>query len=200
MPSYTMLYWCHYFTGSIFGLSPITSYIESGAGVEAGAKTGLTAVVCGFYFFIAIFFAPILASIPPWAIGGALIIVGALMARSLTKLNFNRVSHAVSGFLTVIVMPLTYSIAYGLIAGIGTYVVMEGVFWILSFVGLERPVDEEEASKLVIGKSFRQLTEPKDKTEAVEPKPEDPVEEALTPDNIDESDNVDEVLDEEAGK
>lgn len=186
--------------GSIFGLSPITSYIESGAGVEAGAKTGLTAVVCGFYFFIAIFFAPILASIPPWAIGGALIIVGALMARSLTKLNFNRVSHAVSGFLTVIVMPLTYSIAYGLIAGIGTYVVMEGVFWILSFVGLERPVDEEEASKLVIGKSFRQLTEPKDKTEAVEPKPEDPVEEALTPDNIDESDNVDEVLDEEAGK
>ena len=122
------------------------------------------------------------------------------MARSLTKLNFNRVSHAVSGFLTVIVMPLTYSIAYGLIAGIGTYIVMEGVFWILSFVGLERPVDEEEASKLVIGKSFRQLTEPKDKTEVVEPKPEGPVEEALTSDNIDESDNFNEAVDVEAGK
>ena len=123
------------------------------------------------------------------------------MARSLTKLNFNRVSHAVSGFLTVIVMPLTYSIAYGLIAGIGTYMVMEGVFWILSFVGLERPVDEKEASKLVIGKSFRQLTEPKDKTEeAVEPKPEGPVEEAHTSDNIDESGDFNEVVDVEAGK
>lgn len=160
--------------GSIFGLSPITSYIESGAGVEAGAKTGLTAVICGFYFFIAIFFAPILASIPPWAIGGALIIVGALMARSLTKLNFNRISHAVSGFLTVIVMPLTYSIAYGLIAGIETYFVMEGMFWILSFVGLEVPVDEEEASKLIIG----ELTEAKPKAESIEPSDNDDVEES----------------------
>lgn len=144
--------------GSIFGLSPITSYIESGAGVEAGSKTGLTAVICGFYFFIAIFFAPILSSIPPWAIGGALILVGALMARSLTKLNFNRVSHAVSGFLTVMVMPLTYSIAYGLIAGIGTYLVMEGTFRILSFANLDIPVDEEKADKHVLGKSLRNLT------------------------------------------
>ena len=142
--------------------------------MEAGAKTGLTAVICGFYFFIAIFFAPILASIPPWAIGGALIIVGALMARSLTKLNFNRISHAVSGFLTVIVMPLTYSIAYGLIAGIGSYFVMEGMFWILSFVGLEVPVDEEEASKLIIG----ELTEAKPKAESIEPSDNDDVEES----------------------
>lgn len=164
--------------GSIFGLSPITSYIESGAGVEAGAKTGLTAVICGFYFFIAIFFAPILASIPPWAIGGALIIVGALMARSLTKLNFNRISHAVSGFLTVIVMPLTYSIAYGLIAGIGTYFVMEGMFWILSFVGIEIPSDEEEAFKPIIGKSFTKLTETKPKAESIEPSDDDDVEES----------------------
>mmetsp|Transcript_20641 Transcript_20641/g.31120 ORF Transcript_20641/g.31120 Transcript_20641/m.31120 type:complete len:428 (-) Transcript_20641:139-1422(-) len=190
--------------GSIFGLSPITSYIESGAGVEAGAKTGLTAVICGFYFFIAIFFAPILASIPPWAIGGALIIVGALMARSLTKLNFNRISHAVSGFLTVIVMPLTYSIAYGLIAGIGTYFVMEGMFWILSFVGLEVPVDEEEASKLIIGKSFRKLTEAKPKDESIEPSDNDDVEESSAKVETEEatpaSDKPEEVDEEEAGK
>mmetsp|Transcript_6822 Transcript_6822/g.12809 ORF Transcript_6822/g.12809 Transcript_6822/m.12809 type:complete len:323 (+) Transcript_6822:423-1391(+) len=144
--------------GSLFGLSPITSYIESGAGTEAGSKTGLTAVICGFYFFISIFFAPILASIPPWAIGGALILVGALMARSLTKLNFNKVSHAVSGFLTVMVMPLTYSIAYGLIAGIVTYVVMEGSFLALSYVGLEIP-GEEEADAHVTGKSLNDVTE-----------------------------------------
>jgi len=150
--------------GSIFGLSPITSYIESGAGVEAGAKTGLTACICGFYFFIAIFFAPILASIPPWAIGGALIIVGSLMARSLTKLNFNRVSHAVCGFLTVIVMPLTYSIAYGLIAGICTYIIMEGSFFLLSFVGLPIPIDDEEADMKKLGQSFRVITEGKGNT------------------------------------
>mmetsp|Transcript_4199 Transcript_4199/g.10695 ORF Transcript_4199/g.10695 Transcript_4199/m.10695 type:complete len:320 (-) Transcript_4199:88-1047(-) len=180
--------------GSIFGLSPITSYIESGAGVEAGAKTGLTAVICGFYFFIAVFFAPILASIPPWAIGGALIIVGALMARSLTKLNFNRISHAVSGFLTVIVMPLTYSIAYGLIAGIGTYFVMEGIFWILSFV--EVPVDEEEAFQPIIGKSLRKLTETKPKDESIEPIDNDDEDESLakaeTPEETPASDEVDE--------
>jgi len=147
--------------GSLFGLSPITSYIESGAGVEAGAKTGLTAVICAFYFFISIFFAPIFASIPPWAIGGALILVGALMARSLAKLNFNKVSHAVSGFLTVMVMPLTYSIAYGLIAGIGTYIVMESVFWVLSFAGLKVPGDEKEADMHILGKSSVEMIEGK---------------------------------------
>jgi AGZA family xanthine/uracil permease-like MFS transporter len=86
-----------------------------------------------------------LASIPPWAVGGALIIVGALMAKSLANLNWNKVSHAVSGFLTVMVMPLTYSIAYGLLAGIGAYVVMESTFWMLSLIGIKLPVDEENA-------------------------------------------------------
>jgi xanthine/uracil/vitamin C permease (AzgA family) len=65
-----------------------------------------TAVFIAIYFLISIFFAPVLASIPPWAVGGALIIVGALMAKSLADLNWNKVSHAVSGFLTVMVMPL----------------------------------------------------------------------------------------------
>ncbi len=193
--------------GSIFGLSPITSYIESGAGVEAGAKTGLTAVICAFYFFISIFFAPILASIPPWAIGGALIIVGALMARSLTKLNFNRPSHAISGFLTVMVMPLTYSIAYGLIAGIMTYCVMEGMFWILSFVGLEIPGDEEEASKLVLGESLKNITgadekaeaiEPDEKAEAIEPSDDVDVDETPAEETTTSAPASDEVVDEEA--
>lgn len=176
-----------YCVGSLFGLSPITSYIESGAGVEAGAKTGLTAVICGFYFFIAIFFAPILSSIPAWAIGGALIIVGALMARSLTKLNFNRVSHAVSGFLTVIVMPLTYSIAYGLIAGIGTYLIMEGTFYLLAFAGLDVPIDEEKADQRILGKSLRNLTEPKPKTEVKEASDDDNFEDWAKTKAVDET-------------
>ena len=83
------------------------------------------------------------------------------MARSLTKLNFNKVSHAVSGFLTVMVMPLTYSIAYGLIAGISTYIVMESVFWVLSFAGLKVPGDEKEADMHILGKSSVEMIEGK---------------------------------------
>ncbi len=132
-----------------------------------GAKTGLTACIVSFYFFLSIFFAPILSSIPPWAIGGALIMVGSLMARSLTKLNWDKVSHAVSGFLTMMVMPLTYSIAYGLIAGIMVFVVMESVFWILSFAGIEVPCDEPDnlTNMLVIGKSAHDIGIIKEKDE-----------------------------------
>lgn len=133
--------------GSFFGMSPVTSYIESGAGVEAGSKTGLTAVICAFYFFISIFFAPILASIPPWASGGALVIVGSLMARSLVNVEWDKSSHALAAFLTVMIMPLTYSIAYGLIAGIGIFYVIEGVYFILSFVGIKSPSATEEAEE-----------------------------------------------------
>ena len=145
--------------GSIFGLSPVTSFIESGAGVEAGSRTGLTAVFCGIFFFLSIFFAPIIASIPPWATGGSLIIVGALMSRSLGKLKWHDPAHAVTAFLTVIVMPLTYSIgkrhkcrvdkligsltcffaAYGLIAGICCWIILQGTFFLFSLVGIERP-------------------------------------------------------------
>lgn len=100
--------------GSLFGMSPMTSYIESAAGVEAGARTGLTAVFIAFFFFLSIFFAPIFSSIPPWATGGSLIIVGALMCRSLEDIHWDNPVHAVVAFVTVIMMPLTYSIAYGL--------------------------------------------------------------------------------------
>lgn len=125
--------------GSLFGLSPVTSFIESGSGVEAGARTGCTAVICAFYFFLSIFFAPIIASIPPWATGGALVIVGAIMCKSLAKVQWHNVTHAVTAFLTAVVMPLTYSIAYGLIAGIGCFIIMEGTFFLLSLVGIKKP-------------------------------------------------------------
>jgi adenine/guanine/hypoxanthine permease len=141
--------------GSIFSLTPVTSYIESGSGVEAGARTGLTAVIIGTYFFFSIFFAPIIASIPPWATGGALVVVGALMSRSLAEIKWYNITHAATAFLTVTVMPLTYSIAYGLIAGIGCYVIMTATFKLLALVGIaepsfEVPVDDEDViDKLV---------------------------------------------------
>lgn len=130
--------------GSLFGLSPVTSYIESAGGVGAGARTGLTALFIGFFFFLSLFFAPIIASIPPWATGGALILVGSMMARSLADVKWYDITHAATAFVTVIVMPLTYSIAYGLIAGIGIWLVLQSVFWILGFVGIERPEFTED--------------------------------------------------------
>lgn len=136
--------------GSLFGLSPITSYIESAAGVEAGGKTGLTALFVGFYFFIAIFFAPILSSVPAWATGGALIIVGALMCRDLGKIQWDKIHHGLTAFVTIMLMPLTYSIAWGLVGGLMIYYVCVVTFWLLSFVGIKNPAcdaeEEEEAT------------------------------------------------------
>ena len=100
------------------------------------------------------------------------------MARSLQKLNFSKVSHAVSGFLTVMVMPLTYSIAYGLIAGIVTYLVMEGVFRVLAMAGVELPADDED--KHVVGKSLAEIT---DGNDAVEPEPVKEIEEEEVAEN-----------------
>merc|ERR1739844_520400 len=135
--------------GSLFGLSPITSYIESAAGIEIGSRTGLTSVFVAFFFFLSIFFAPILASIPAWATGGSLIIVGALMARSLAKIKWDNPAHAITAFVTVMIMSLTYSIAYGLIAGIMTWMVFKIVFIPLEMIfGIPDPsviVEEEEA-------------------------------------------------------
>jgi len=136
--------------GSMFGLSPITSYIESGAGVEAGSRTGLTAIFCGFFFLISIFFAPIIASIPPFAIGGSLIVVGSLMARSLERVQWKNPAHAVPAFLTVMVMPLTYSIYMGLLAGIGSFVFMHSIFFTLACFGIGRP---DHAFDIVTGEA-----------------------------------------------
>ncbi|CEM35768.1 unnamed protein product [Vitrella brassicaformis CCMP3155] len=110
--------------GSLMGTSPVTTFVESGAGIEEGAKTGLAAVFCSFYFFLALFFAPILASVPPWATGPALILVGSMMIKNLVHIRWDNVGEAVPAFLTVALMPLTYSIAYGLLAGLGAFVIL----------------------------------------------------------------------------
>lgn len=134
--------------GSLFGLSPITAYIESAAGIEVGSRTGLTSVFVSFFFFLSIFFAPILASIPAWATGGSLIIVGALMARSLVKINWGNPAHAITAFVTIMLMPLTYSIAYGLIGGIMTWTVFKLVFIPLNLLfGIPDPtVDSDDTA------------------------------------------------------
>ncbi|GMP23625.1 hypothetical protein CsSME_00001155 [Camellia sinensis var. sinensis] len=120
--------------GSLLGTSPVTAFIESSTGIREGGRTGLTSVTVAAYFMLAFFFTPLLASIPPWAVGPPLILVGVMMMRAVVEIEWDDMREAIPAFVTMILMPLTYSIAYGLIAGIGTYVVLhlwdwgEGVF------------------------------------------------------------------------
>lgn len=132
-PRSTLAYCCDAMTisiGSLLGVSPSTAFIESGAGITEGGRTGLTAMTTGICFLISIFFAPIFASIPPWATGCTLILVGCLMMRQVTNVNWTYIGDALPAFVTIATMPLTYSVAYGLIAGLFTYTVLNGLVWI----------------------------------------------------------------------
>lgn len=120
--------------GSVLGIPPVTAFVESGAGISEGGKTGLTSLVTGFCFFIAIFFAPIFASIPPWATGCVLILVGSMMATAVTEVNWRYLGDAVPAFLTIAIMPFTYSIADGLIAGVCTYTLINTLVWLIKVV------------------------------------------------------------------
>jgi len=130
--------------GSLFGCPPVTAFVESGAGISEGGATGLTAIVTGLCFFIAIFFAPIFASIPPWATGCTLIIVGSMMAKSAAEINWRYMGDAIPAFLTITMMPFTYSIADGLIAGIISYIFINTTIWLIEKVsgGRIKPADK----------------------------------------------------------
>ncbi|MFD1929477.1 NCS2 family permease [Sporosarcina siberiensis] len=104
-------------TGAVFGTSTTTSYIESTAGVAAGARTGFAAVVTGLLFLLALFFSPLLMVITPHVTAPALVIVGVLMVSTLGNIEWKQFEIAVPAFLTIIAMPLTYSIATGIAMG-----------------------------------------------------------------------------------
>jgi len=110
--------------GALLGTSTVTTYVESAAGVTAGGRTGLTAVVCGILFFFAMFFAPIIMAIPACATAPALILVGFMMIQGISEIDFEEKCTAIPVFITMIFMPLTYSIANGLIFGILSYVLL----------------------------------------------------------------------------
>ncbi|CAL1702767.1 unnamed protein product [Somion occarium] len=124
--------------GALMGTSPVTAFVESATGISEGGKTGLTAITTGIAFFISIFFAPIFASIPPWATGGALVIVGSLMIRNVREINWDYPGDSVPAFLTLIIIPLTYNIAYGVIAGIISYVLLNGTALVLRKISNDR--------------------------------------------------------------
>lgn len=115
--------------GSLLGTSPVTAFIESSTGIREGGRTGLTALTVSGYFFLSFFITPLLASIPAWAVGPPLILVGVLMMKSVVEIEWNDMRQAIPAFVTLILMPLTYSIAYGLIGGIGTFMVLNLWDW-----------------------------------------------------------------------
>ncbi|WP_373046665.1 NCS2 family permease [Vulgatibacter sp.] len=128
--------------GAALGTSTVTTFIESGAGVEEGGRTGLTAVVVSFFFLLALFFTPIFTAVPAVATAPALIVVGALMIGGVVDLDWRRLDESVPAFLTVAMMPFTYSIANGVVFGLLSWVVIKvisgrarevhGVLWILA--------------------------------------------------------------------
>ena len=107
--------------GALLGTSSTTSYIESGAGVAAGGRSGLTAIVCGVLFILCLFFAPLAQSIPAYATASALLFVACLMARSLADLDWDDHTESAPAVIAAIAMPLGYSIADGIGLGFISY-------------------------------------------------------------------------------
>jgi adenine/guanine/hypoxanthine permease len=136
--------------GALTGTSTVTSYIESASGVAAGARTGLSNVFVALLFLMAVFFSPIAGAIPAFATAPALILVGALMTQSISHVAWGDFTEAFPAFLTMLTMPLTFSIATGLSLGVIGYTVVKVgtgrhrdvsiVLWILTLLFILRYV------------------------------------------------------------
>ena len=113
------------FLGALLGCSPVTSYVESSAGVEAGGRTGLTAVFIGLFFLLAIFLSPLALIVPAYATAGALIYVAILMLSGMEKLNWSNLVDLLPALIIIVMIPLTFSIADGIALGFLSYVVLK---------------------------------------------------------------------------
>jgi len=111
--------------GSFLGCSPVTSYVESSAGVEAGGRTGLTAIIIGMFFLIAIFFSPLASMVPSYATAGALVYVAILMLGGMERLDWSDNTELLPALIMIIMIPLTFSIANGIAIGFISYVVLK---------------------------------------------------------------------------
>jgi adenine/guanine/hypoxanthine permease len=111
--------------GAILGTSTVTTYVESASGVAEGGKTGLTSLTTAGLFLIALFFAPLFTMVPPAATAPALVLVGFFMMSPILKINFDDFTEAIPAFITILMMPLTYSIAEGIVFGMLSYVLLK---------------------------------------------------------------------------
>ncbi len=122
-------------TGAMCGTSTVTTFVESGTGVSAGGKTGLTALTTAILFLLAIFLLPLFAFIPSAAASSALIYVGVLMMANVVHIDFKNVKNAIPAFMTIITMVLAYSITKGIGMGIISYVVLDLVIYFADLIG-----------------------------------------------------------------
>ena len=146
--------------GAMVGTSTVTTFVESGSGVSAGGRTGLTAFTTATLFFAALFITPVFATIPSAAAASALIYVGVLMMKSNIKgIDFTTPINATSAFLTVSVMVLSYSITKGIGIGMLSYTVMSVVCYLFELVmslvkKSERPTWDVSAVSLIVSALF----------------------------------------------
>lgn len=117
--------------GALLGTTTVTVLVESGAGVAEGGRTGFTAFTSAILFFISIFFLPLFAFIPISAAASALIYVGALMMKNIKKVDFKNIKNAIPAFLTIILMPLTYSITDGIGIGLISYFIINIIIYLI---------------------------------------------------------------------
>lgn len=121
-------------TGSICGTSSVTTFVESGAGISAGARTGLASVITAILFFLSIFIAPVFSIVPGAATGAALIYVGCLMMKTVKGIDFSNHVTLIPIFMTIALMPLTYSITNGIGMGILLYSAISIICWIVDLI------------------------------------------------------------------
>jgi len=122
--------------GSFLGCAPVTSYVESSSGIEAGGRTGLTAIIVGILFLLATFLSPLAAAVPAYATSGALIYVSILMLSGMESLNWNDQSELLPALVMVVMIPLTFSIANGIALGFLAYVSLKVFVGELSKISL----------------------------------------------------------------
>lgn len=113
--------------GALLGTSTVTAYVESASGAAVGGRTGLTALSTAGMFVLALFFAPLFLMVPASATAPALILVGLFMITSVVKINFNDMTEALPAFLTIVMMPFTFSIAQGIVFGMLSFVLLKAL-------------------------------------------------------------------------
>lgn len=120
-------------TGTMVGTSTVTTFIESGTGISSGGRTGLTALVIAIMFILSIFALPLFAFIPIEAASGALIYVGVLMMKNVLEIDFSNIKNALPAFLTIIIMPLSYSVTDGIGIGLISYFIIDLVIYMIDY-------------------------------------------------------------------
>ena len=136
-------------TGALFGTSTVTTFVESGAGVAAGGRTGFSSLITAILFFVAIFLLPFFAFIPSAAAASALMYVGILMMSNVKHIDFSNIKNAAPAFLTIVMMPLGYSITTGIGVGIISYVGINLISYLIDLIRYGVKKDKEGSEKPV---------------------------------------------------